>query len=85
MKKHGTWQMAPTLTREASMFIYASTPNSSTIPSSYASVPTVIQTLKSAVSEIHHADPHFDNIAVSSTAKKNLKALAMRASDTAWH
>ena len=49
MKKHGTWQMAPTLTREASMFIYASTPEFVNDPFFVRGVsPAVIQTLKSA-------------------------------------
>ena len=79
MKKHGTWQMAPTLTREASMFVYASTPEFVNDPFFVHGVsPAVIQTLKSAqYQKTITADPHFDRYrSFFETAKKNLKALA---------
>jgi len=79
MKKHGTWQMAPTLTREASMFVYASTPEFVHDPFFVRGVsPAVIQTLKSAqYQKSITADPHFDKYrGFFETAKKNLKALA---------
>jgi imidazolonepropionase-like amidohydrolase len=79
MKKHGTWQMAPTLTREASMFVYAGTPEFVNDPFFVRGVSTaVIQTLKSAqYQKSITADPHFDRYrSFFETAKKNLKALA---------
>jgi imidazolonepropionase-like amidohydrolase len=79
MKKHGTWQMAPTLTREASMFIYASTPEFVSDPFFTRGVSAgALQTLKSAAYQKSMAsDPHFDRYrGFFETAKKNLKALA---------
>jgi imidazolonepropionase-like amidohydrolase len=79
MKKHGTWQMAATLTREASMFVYASTPEFVNDPFFVRGVsPAVIQTLKSAqYQKSITADPHFDRYrSFFDTAKKNLKTLA---------
>jgi imidazolonepropionase-like amidohydrolase len=79
MKKHGTWQMAATLTREASMFVYASTPEFVNDPFFVRGVsPAVTQTLKSAqYQKSITADPHFDRYrSFFDTAKKNLKTLA---------
>ena len=73
MKKHGTWQMAPTLTREASMFVYASTPEFVNDPFFVRGVsPAVVQTLKSAqYQKSIAADPHFDRYrGFFETAKK---------------
>ena len=77
MKKHGTWQLAATLTREASMFVYATTPEFVTDPFFVRGVsPEVIQTLKSTSYQKSIADdPHFDKYrGFFDTAKKNLKA-----------
>jgi imidazolonepropionase-like amidohydrolase len=79
MKKHGTWQMAATLTREASMFVYADTPAFVSDPFFTRSVSAgVIQTLKSAsYQKSISSDPHFGEYrGFFETAKKNLKALA---------
>jgi imidazolonepropionase-like amidohydrolase len=79
MKKHGTWQMAGTLTREASMFVYATTPAFASDPFFARSVsPGVIQTLQSASYQKSIAsDPHFDKYrGFFETAKRNLKVLA---------
>lgn len=79
MKKHGTWQMAATLTREASMFIYGSTPPFADDPFFTRAVPPdVVRTLKSAEYQKGIAkDPDFPEYRrFFETAKKNLKALA---------
>jgi imidazolonepropionase-like amidohydrolase len=79
MKKHGTWQMAPTLSREASMFIYGKTPPFAADPFFTRGVPAdVVRTLQSPEYQKGvAADPHFGRYpAFLETAKKNLKALA---------
>jgi imidazolonepropionase-like amidohydrolase len=79
MKKRGTWQMAATLTREASMFVYADTPSFVRDPFFTRSVSArVIESLRSAdYQKTVRADPHFGRYrAFFETAKKNLKALA---------
>jgi imidazolonepropionase-like amidohydrolase len=79
MKKHGTWQLAATLTREASMFIYGDTPAFAGDPFFTRSVTaSVIQTLKNpAYQKSIASDPHFaDYRGLFETAKRNLKALA---------
>ena len=79
MKRHGTWQMAATLTREASMFVYAHTPPFAGDPFFTRGVsPGVIQTLKSAPYQASiSADPHFAKYqGFLDTAKRNLKVLA---------
>jgi imidazolonepropionase-like amidohydrolase len=78
MKKHGTWQMAATLTREASMFIYASTPPFADDPFFTRGVPaSVVQTLKSpAYQKTISQDPDFSEYrGFFETAKRNLKKL----------
>jgi imidazolonepropionase-like amidohydrolase len=78
MKKHGTWQMAATLTREASMFIYASTPPFADDPFFTRGVQaSVVQTLKSpAYQKTISQDPDFSEYrGFFETAKRNLKKL----------
>jgi imidazolonepropionase-like amidohydrolase len=78
MKKHGTWQMAATLTREASMFIYAGTPPFADDPFFTRGVPaSVVQTLKSpAYQRTISQDPDFPEYrGFFETAKRNLKRL----------
>jgi imidazolonepropionase-like amidohydrolase len=79
MKRRGTWQIAPTLTREASMFIYGSTPE-------FAGDPFFTRGVSAAVAaklrspeyqSTVAADPHFSQYRdFFETAKRNLKALA---------
>jgi imidazolonepropionase-like amidohydrolase len=79
MKAHGTWQMAATLSREASMFIYAGAPPFLSDPFFTRGVsPAAIETLRSpAYRETISSGPHFKEYpAFLATAKKNLKALA---------
>lgn len=79
MKKRGTWQMAPTLTREASMFIYASTPPFAGDPFFTRGVsPGVVETLRSpAYQKSIAADAHFAECrSFFENAKRNLKRLA---------
>jgi len=79
MKAHGVWQMAATLTREASMFVYGKTPPFADDPLFARSVPVdVIQTLKSASYQSSNtSDPHFAAYpGFLETAKRNLKVLA---------
>ena len=79
MKKRGTWQIAPTLTREASMFVYASTPEFAADPFFTRGVSAgVVEKLRSpAYQKTIAADPHFDRYrGIFETAKRNLKALA---------
>jgi len=79
MKKHGTWQMAATLTREASMFIYASKPPFADDPFFIRGVtPDVLKTLKDPGYQKSIAqDPDFPEYrGFFETAKRNLKALA---------
>lgn len=78
MKKRGVWQMAATLSREASMFVYAGTPAFLSDPFFTRGVsPAAIQTLRSpAYRESISSGPHFKEYpAFLETAKKNLKAL----------
>ncbi len=78
MKKHGTWQMAATLTREASMFIYAGTPPFADDPFFTRGVPSsVVQTLKSpAYQRTISQDRDFPEYrGFFETAKRNLKKL----------
>lgn len=79
MKKHGTWQMAATLTREASMFAYATTPPFANDPFFTRGVPAdVVKTLKSPEYQKSIAkDPDFAEYrGFFETAKKNIKKLA---------
>jgi imidazolonepropionase-like amidohydrolase len=79
MKKHGTWQMAPTLTREASMFVYGTTPSFAGDPFFTRGVSArVVETLRSPeYQKTVRADPHFAQYpSFFATAQKNLKALA---------
>jgi imidazolonepropionase-like amidohydrolase len=79
MKKQGTWQIAPTLSREASLFAYAT-------PAAFLDDPFFIrgisakahQTLKSPAYQTSiRSDPHFSRYPeFLETAKKNLKMLA---------
>jgi imidazolonepropionase-like amidohydrolase len=79
MKRQGTWQMAATLSREASLFIYAKTPPFAGDPTFARGVsPAVLQTLRSpAYQKTISSDPHFSRYqGFFETAKKNLKLLA---------
>jgi len=79
MRKHGTWQMAATLSREASMFVYAQTPPFAADPFFMRGVSAnVATTLKSANHQkTMAADPHFAHYReFLDTAEKNLKKLA---------
>jgi imidazolonepropionase-like amidohydrolase len=79
MKKHATWLMAPTLSREASMFVYAHDPPFISLPFFTKSVSeSVLNTLKSAAyQETVRSDPEFSRYReFFDTAKKNLKTLA---------
>ncbi len=78
MKKHGTWQLAGTLSREGSMFVYAQTPPFASDPFFTRGVSqNVIRTLKSPeYQKTQAADPHFAHYnEFLETAKKNLKKL----------
>jgi imidazolonepropionase-like amidohydrolase len=77
MKTHGTWQMA-TLSREASMFVYASPPPFIGDPFFTRGVsPAAIKTLQSpAYQKTIASGPHFNEFpGFLETAKKNLKTL----------
>lgn len=79
MKKHGTWQIAWTLTREASMFVYASTPSFANDTFFTRGVSSnVVNTLKSPDYQKTIAkDPDYPEYrGFFETAKKNLKVLA---------
>jgi imidazolonepropionase-like amidohydrolase len=79
MKKNGVWQMAPTLSREASMFAYGQTPPFINDPFFTRSVSqTTLQLLSSPERQkANAAVPHFKEFpAFLETAKKNLKKLA---------
>lgn len=79
MKKHGTWQLAGTLSREGTMFVYAKTPPFANDPFFTRGVsPEVVRTLKSPeYQKAQAADPHFAHYAeFLETAKKNLKRMA---------
>jgi imidazolonepropionase-like amidohydrolase len=79
MKKHGTWQQAATLSREASMFAYAQTPPF--VGDSFFKrgvTENVTRTLKSPeYQKTQAADPHFAHYReFLETARMNLKKLA---------
>jgi imidazolonepropionase-like amidohydrolase len=79
MKRHGTWQSAATLTREASMFVYAKPPAFLTDPFFTRSVsPAAIATLSDPEYQKKiAADPDFSKYApMLEMAQKNLKRLA---------
>jgi imidazolonepropionase-like amidohydrolase len=79
MKKHGTWQQAATLSREASMFVYAKTPPFLNDPFFTRGVSAnVVNTLKSPAYQAKMAaDPHFSHYKeFLETAEKNFKRLA---------
>jgi len=79
MKKHGTWQLAATLSREASMFVYAKTPPFASDPFFTRGVSaSVVSTLKNPeYQKTMAADPHFAHYReFLETAEKNLKKLA---------
>jgi imidazolonepropionase-like amidohydrolase len=79
MKKHGTWQEAATLSREASMFVYGQTPPFANDPFFTRSVsPAVVAKLKSPDYQAKiRADPDFAMYpAFLRTAEQNLKTLA---------
>jgi imidazolonepropionase-like amidohydrolase len=79
MKRHGTWQMAATLSREASMFAYGQTPSFADDSFFTRSVsPKVVETLKSSAYQAKiRSDPEFDRYkGFLETAQRNLKALS---------
>jgi imidazolonepropionase-like amidohydrolase len=80
MKRHGTWQMAETLTREAAIFTYAKTPPFINDPFFDRGVsPDTIATLKSAAfhQQMIKADPEYEKFhQFLKTAQENLKKLA---------
>jgi imidazolonepropionase-like amidohydrolase len=79
MKSHGTWQMAATLTREASTFIYGETPKFIDDPFFTRAVSAkVISTLKDPAYQAKiRADKDFNKYPeFLETAKRNLKTLA---------
>jgi imidazolonepropionase-like amidohydrolase len=79
MKQHGTWQMAATLSREGSMFVYGQTPPFATDPFFTRSVSAdVLAKLKSpAYQEKMRSDPDFTMYpGFLRTAEENLKTLA---------
>jgi imidazolonepropionase-like amidohydrolase len=79
MKKHGAWQSAATLTREASMFVYAKPPEFLTDAFFTRSVsPAVIATLGDPdYQKKFAADPDFSKYeGLLEMAQKNLKRLA---------
>jgi len=76
MKKHGTWQLAGTLSREGTMFVYAKAPFFLTDPFFTRGVSqNVINTLKSPeYQKAQAADPHFAHYEeFLKTAQQNLK------------
>ncbi len=79
MKRHGTWQEAATLSREASMFVYGQTPPYANDPFFTRSIsPQVLAQLKSpAYQQKMRSDPDFSMYpGFLHTAERNLKALA---------
>jgi imidazolonepropionase-like amidohydrolase len=79
MKKKGTWQIAATLSREASMFIYGSPPPFIEDPFFVRGISSkTLGTLKSPQYQTTvRSDPHFGRYPeFLETAKKNLKLLA---------
>jgi imidazolonepropionase-like amidohydrolase len=79
MKKHGTWQMAATLSREGSMFVYGQTPPFANDPFFTRSVSAnVLAQLKSPAYQAKvRSDPDFGMYpGFLRTAQKNIKTLA---------
>ena len=79
MKKHGTWQMAATLSREGSMFVYGQTPSFANDPFFTRSVSAnVLAQLKSPAYQAKvRSDPDFAMYpGFLRTAQKNIKTLA---------
>jgi imidazolonepropionase-like amidohydrolase len=79
MKKHGTWLMSATLSREASMFAYAKVPPFATDPFFLRSVPaaTVAAFSSPAYQKTVASLPRFDQYPTYlANAEKNLKTLA---------
>jgi len=79
MKAHGTWQMAATLSREASMVVYGGRAPYLDDPFFTRSVsPEVIKTLGSAsYQQSFRSNPHFNQFPkILASAEKNLKTLA---------
>ncbi len=79
MKRHGTWQMAATLSREGSMFVYGQTPPFANDPFFTRSISTDVDAkLKSpAYQEKMRSDPDFGMYpGFLQTAEQNLKTLA---------
>ena len=79
MTRRGTWQLAATLTREASMFVYADAPPFVADPFFTRGVSAgVVQTLKStSYQKSMTADPHYEKYrGFFEMAKANLKRLA---------
>jgi imidazolonepropionase-like amidohydrolase len=79
MKKHGVWQQAATLTREASMVVWAKPPDFLTDPFFSRSVPPAV--LKTLADPDYRkkiaADPDFERYAgLLGMAQRNLKRLA---------
>jgi imidazolonepropionase-like amidohydrolase len=78
MKRHSTWQMAATLSREASVFVYGSTPDFLSDPFFTRSVsPDVIKTLKSpAYQKSVRDNPNFPRFPqYLENAERNFKRL----------
>jgi imidazolonepropionase-like amidohydrolase len=79
MKRHNTWQVAATLTREVSLFVYAKTPDFISDPFFTRSVSAdVLKTLSSAEYQQKMAsDPNLERYRQAlEMGKRNLKALA---------
>lgn len=79
MKKKGTWQIAPTLSREASLFVFGSPPPFLDDPFFVRGISSkTLATLKSPQYQTTiRSDPHFSRYPeFLETAKKNLKMLA---------
>jgi imidazolonepropionase-like amidohydrolase len=79
MKKHGTWLMTPTLSREASMFVFAGDAPFLRLTFFTKSITDKeLRTLKSAKYQASvRSDPEFDRYRpIFEMAKKNLKTLA---------
>jgi imidazolonepropionase-like amidohydrolase len=79
MKRHGTWQEAATLSREASMFVYGHTPPYANDPFFTRSIsPSVLAQLKGpAYQQKMRSDPDFSMYpGFLRTAERNLKTLA---------
>jgi imidazolonepropionase-like amidohydrolase len=79
MRKHGTWQVAATLSREASMFAYGSTPDFADDPFFTRGVSEkTVESIKSPERQkTVAANPNFKRFpAFFETAKANLNALA---------